>query len=84
MADPDTHREPAVVAVARVGMHAESELADIELQGFVLITNVQSDYSDTLIHATSGFCGAPFVAPASCRRFSETAEVRSGRCAALT
>src|SRR5688572_902869 len=34
------HREPAIVAVPRVGVDAESELLDIELEGFLLIANV--------------------------------------------
>src|SRR5688500_14170283 len=77
------HCEPAVVTVPRIGVDAESELLDIELKGFVLIANVKTDHPDTLIHGTS-VSSDPFILPsASCRRFSETAIVRSGRWAAM-
>src|SRR6185369_9106991 len=78
------HREPAVVAVLRVGVDAEPQLLDIELKGFVLIANVHTDYPDTLAHGTFSVASAPLISPASCRRFSETAIVRPGRWAALT
>ena len=73
------HREPTEVAVSRIGMDAEAQLFDIELEGFVLIANVQPDYSDTLTHNNSGLLGAPFLPACSRRRFSETAVVMSGR-----
>src|SRR5437762_2491641 len=62
------HREPAVVAVSRVSVDAESQLLDIELKGFVLIANVQTNHPDTLatlIHVTSGTSdfSDPVVAP---------------------
>src|SRR6476646_11609016 len=63
-------------------MDAKSEFFDVELQGFVLIANVQSDYCDALAHMTS-VCSDRILSPASCFRFSETAIVRSGRWAAL-
>src|SRR5260221_9580021 len=77
------YREPAVVAVPRIGVNAESEFLDIELDGFVLIANVHTDHLDTLAHGTS-VSSAPSIPPVSCRRFSETAILRSGRRAALT
>ena len=77
------HREPAVVAILRVRVDAESEFFDIELKGFVLISNVQADNPDTLTHGTSVFSAESFISPASCRRFSETALVRFGLWAAL-
>src|SRR5689334_6285497 len=77
------HRQPAVVAVLRVGVDAESQLVDIELQGLILIADVQSDYSNALAHVSSVSLER-IISPASCRRFSETAIVRCGRCAAAT
>src|SRR5688500_17993972 len=76
------HREPAVVAVSHVGVDAKPKLFDVEIEGFALITNVQTDHFDTLAHGTS-VSSDPFLSLAPCRRFSETAIVRSGRCAAL-
>ncbi len=72
------HRQPAVVAVPRVGVDAESKLLDIERQGFVLIADVKTNNSDTLAHGTS-LSSASAISTASCRRFSETAIVRWGR-----
>src|SRR3546814_3999634 len=37
------HGQPAVVAVACVGVDAEAELADVEVVGFVLVADVQAD-----------------------------------------
>jgi hypothetical protein len=34
-------------------MDAESELADVETEGFVLITHVQTDHCDASTHWTS-------------------------------
>src|SRR5947208_12695355 len=78
------HREPTVVAIPRIGVDAESELVDIELECFILIANVDTDHSDTLTHRTTSVKSDPILTLASCRRFSETAIVRSGRWAALT
>src|SRR5262249_35934004 len=74
---------PAVVAVLRVGVQLEAELADIEIDGLVLIADVETDHSDTFRHVTSSSL-ASSVASASSRRFSETEMLRSGRRAALT
>src|SRR3546814_5686962 len=86
------HGQPAVVAVACVGVDAEAELADVEVVGFVLVADVQADdqagdgdvvCQRAVVHGSSFVLGAPPVSPASRRRFSETAMVRSGRWAAL-
>src|SRR5438876_8933381 len=76
------HREPTIVTIAHIRVNAKPELLDGERERFVLISHVQTDHFDTLAHRTS-FCSDPFISPASRRRFSETAIVRSGRCAAL-
>ena len=64
-------------------MHAKTQLFDVELKSFVLIADVQTDHLDTLIHGNS-ISSDPLTLPLpSCRRFSETAIMRSGRWAAL-
>src|SRR3546814_12175127 len=82
------HGQPAVVAVACVGVDAEAELADVEVVGFVLVADVQADdqagdgdvvCQRAVVHGSSFVLGAPTVSPASRRRFSETAMVRSGQ-----
>src|SRR5690606_19867279 len=86
------HGQPAVVAVAGVGVHAEAELADVEIVGFILVAHVEADDEagngnvggeGAVVHGSCSVLGAPKVSPASRRRFSETAMVRSGRAAAL-
>src|SRR5690606_41634286 len=86
------HGQPPVVAVACVGVDAESELADVEVEGFVLVAHVQADdqagdcdvgCQGAVVHGASFVLGAPTVSPDSRRRFSETAMLRSGRWAAL-
>src|SRR5207302_1371012 len=77
------NRKPAIVTVARVRVHAEPELLDVEIERFLLIADVETDHSDTLAHGTS-VASAPSIARASRRRFSETAILRLGRYAALT
>src|SRR5262245_10759270 len=76
------HGQPAVVAVPRVGMDAESQLLDIELTRFLLIADVQTDDANTLAHGASLSSDPFIVSSASRRRFSETAIVRPGRWAA--
>src|SRR5438046_10089017 len=78
------HRQPPIIAVPRVRVHAEAELLDIKRQRFVLVADVNSGHSDTLAHGTSfSFSAVPLPFESS-RRFSETAIVRFGRCAART
>src|SRR6185437_1197051 len=75
--------QPAIVTVAGIRVNLKPELFDIELQRFVLIANVNTGYLDTLAHGTSASSDA-LISPPSSRRFSETAILRSGLCAALT
>src|SRR4249919_1340763 len=77
------HRQPAIVAVAGVGMEFDAELPDIKFQRLVLVANVKTGYFDTLAHMTS-YLSEPPISSASRRRFSETAMLRFGRRAALT
>src|SRR5690606_33362121 len=86
------HGQPAIVAVACVRVYAEAELADVEVVGFVLVAYVQAEdeagdvdvvCQGAVVHGSSSVLGASTVSPASSRRFSETAMVRSGRWAAL-
>src|SRR4029079_17476272 len=76
--------QPAIGAAARGGVERESELVDVEAQRLVLVVNVDSGDLNLGAHGTSDCCSASPLSPASRRRFSETAIVRSGRCAALT
>src|SRR5262245_17138483 len=78
------HGQPAIVTIPYVRVNAESELLDIERERLVLISHVQTDDFDTLAHLGPSVGSGPFIPPVSWRRFSETAIVRSGRCAALT
>jgi hypothetical protein len=59
------HGQPAVVAVLRVGVDAESQLLDIEFERLVLIVDVDTNDADTLGHGTSVSSSAPFIAAAS-------------------
>src|SRR5262245_13842620 len=77
------HREPAIVTVLHIGMDFEPELLDVERESLFLVSHVQTDHFDTLTHWASLLCG-PMIPPATRRRFSETAVLRSGRWAALT
>src|SRR5690606_37333634 len=79
------HREPAVIAVARVRVDVETQFVDVERKRLVLVAHVQADHTHTnvLAHGTS-FVRAVFIPSASRLRFSETAVLRSGRWAART
>ncbi|EEF27589.1 conserved hypothetical protein [Ricinus communis] len=77
------HREPPIRAVAHVRMDAKSELVDIERERFVLIVDIQPHYVDSLVHFDISSIGGRNVPFALRRRFSKTAVVRSGRCAAF-
>src|SRR5262249_42873516 len=78
------HREPAIVAVAHVRVHAEAELVHVERQGLVLIPDVEAYHVDTLSHWDLLFRGDPLYIAGLRRRFSETAIVRLGRRPAAT
>src|SRR5262245_41691552 len=78
------HREPAIVPVARVGVDLEAQLAHVEVERLVLIVHIKTDYSDTFGHFGTSFSSGSVLSPASRRRFSETAILRSGLQAALT
>ncbi len=75
-------REPAVGTVAHVRVDTESELVDVERERFVLVIDVQAHYIYTLVHGISLVDGQN-VSLAMRRRFSKTAMLRSGRCAAF-
>jgi hypothetical protein len=75
-------RQPAVGTVAHVCVDAEAELVDVEGERFVLVIDVQAHHINTLVHDTSLVDGGT-VSLATRRRFSKTAMVRSGRCAAF-
>ncbi len=79
------HREPAVVAVPRIGVDAEAELLDIELERLVLIADIQtghrhpgSRHPALMAPPGTSVSSALSISSASCRRFSETAIVRFG------
>src|SRR6185295_1361722 len=73
------HCEPAILAVARVGVDAETEVLYIEIERFILIAHVNASDANTLCHlGTSVSSSAPLVSEPSRRRFSETAIVRFG------
>src|SRR5690349_6964999 len=74
--------EPAIRTVAHVRVDAKTQFVDVEPKRLVLIVDVHAHHADTLIHHTS-LVDATTVSVASQRRFSETALVRSGRCAAF-
>src|SRR6185436_11561382 len=74
------HRQPAIIAIPRIGMDAKSELADIELKRLILIAHEHACNANTLCHlGNSVLSWASLVSDASRRRFSETAIVRFGR-----
>ncbi|MNV76406.1 hypothetical protein D3C71_1697550 [compost metagenome] len=83
------HREPPVGTVAHVGVHPKSQFADIKGQRLILVIHIQAHHSNatparTLVrHHCSLVVDGWFVPFAAVRRFSETAVVRSGRCAAF-
>src|SRR5439155_23327556 len=78
------HRQPAIIAIARIRVDLESELIDVKAKRLVLIADVDTSDSDTLGHGTSFSLDAVPLSSDSWRRFSETAIVRIGRCAART
>src|SRR6476661_3494361 len=78
------HRQPAIITIPGVRVNLEAQLPDVEIEGLILIVNVQTDYSDTLRHGASVGWGAVALSFPRRRRFSETAMMRSGLCAALT
>src|SRR3546814_3267349 len=76
------HGQPAVVAVACVGVDAEAELADVEVVGFVLVADVQADdqagdgdvvCQRAVVHGSSFVLGAPTVS----RSEEQTSELQS-------
>src|SRR5262245_56310944 len=78
------HGQPAVFAVLHVRVDPEPELVDIKSDRLVLVAHVHTHYIYALVHRTSLSFRRPFLPAAVRRRFSETAVVRCGRCAALT
>ncbi|KAG1225589.1 hypothetical protein G6F61_014656 [Rhizopus arrhizus] len=51
------YRQPAVAAIAHVGVHLETERADVELECFILVAYVQADRVHGIRHGTSLRCG---------------------------
>src|SRR4051812_35018756 len=78
------HRQPAIVAIALIRVDAESKRIDIEAERLVLIADVDTGDSDTRAHGTSFSLDPVPLPPNFRRRFSKTAILRFGRCAART
>jgi len=76
------NRQPAIIAVSSIRVNTEAELLDIEIECLILISHVQPDNPDTPAHRTSSSFAVLLTGISRCR-FSETAILRSGRCAAI-
>src|SRR5262245_55441681 len=72
------HREPAIVPIARVRVDLEAQLAHVEVERLFLVVHIKTDYSDTYGHLGTSVSSGSVISPASRRRFSETAILRSG------
>src|SRR5262249_26357241 len=72
------HREPAIVPVVGVGVDLEAQLAHVKVERLVLVVHIETDNSDTFVHLETSVSSVSVLSPASRRRFSETAILRSG------
>src|SRR5579862_6160510 len=55
------YREPAIFAVAHIGVDLKPKLLHVETESLILVSHIQADFSDTLIHGISLSPGGIFI-----------------------